>query len=93
MKTFPDWEIGRAVVERQEEAGWGKSVVEALARDLCREFTGVTGFSARNLWDMRRFYAAYSDTTQICGNLSQKFPGGHNLLLLNSVKDLTQRAN
>jgi predicted nuclease of restriction endonuclease-like (RecB) superfamily len=30
-----------------------------LSRDLQGEFPSMTGFSARNIWDMRRFYLAY----------------------------------
>jgi predicted nuclease of restriction endonuclease-like (RecB) superfamily len=55
------WDIGRGIVERQEKLGWGQSVVEMLAHDLQKAFPGISGFSARNLWDMRRFYSAYSD--------------------------------
>jgi hypothetical protein len=32
-----DWDIGRRIVERQEHAGWGKSVVDRLASDLQKE--------------------------------------------------------
>ena len=52
------WDIGRAILERQKSLGWGKSIVEHLARDLQAEFAGMEGFSARNLWYMRNFYAA-----------------------------------
>jgi predicted nuclease of restriction endonuclease-like (RecB) superfamily len=55
------WDIGRGILERQEKLGWGQSVVEMLAHDLQKAFPGISGFSARNLWDMRRFYAVYSD--------------------------------
>ena len=55
------WDIGKGIVERQAAMGWGDSVVEALAKDLQKAFPGTSGFSARNLWDMRRFYSAYSD--------------------------------
>jgi len=54
------WDIGRAIVERQKSLGWGESVVEILAKDLQREFPGVSGFSSDNLWRMRQFYAATS---------------------------------
>ena len=55
------WDIGRAIVEKQETEGWGESVVERLAADLRAEFTDLRGFSGRNLRDMRRFHRAYSD--------------------------------
>jgi len=84
------WDIGKSIVEEQEKMGWGKSVVEQLARDLRREFPDVKGFSARNIWDMRRFYLAYKD----CPNLRQavaEIPWGHNLAIINKIKDEKQR--
>jgi len=54
------WDIGRRIVENQQEQGWGKSVVEMLSRDLKKAFPEVTGFSADNLWRMRQFFLNYS---------------------------------
>ena len=54
------WEIGGEIERKQREQGWGKSVVEVLAKELQKEFPGVQGFSARNLWRMRTFYDEYS---------------------------------
>ena len=53
------WDIGRGIVEKQQTLGWGDSVVEMVAADLRRAFPGVTGFSSRNVWYMRRFYEVY----------------------------------
>jgi len=44
------WEIGAEIDRQQHTQGWGKSVVEVLAKELQKEFPGVQGFSARNLW-------------------------------------------
>ncbi len=46
--------IGKIIVERQEQFGWGKSVVEQLAKDLEDRIPGQKGFSPRNLWEMRK---------------------------------------
>ncbi len=54
------WDIGRGIVEKQQAAGWGESVVERLAADLRAAFPDMTGFSARNLRDMKRSWLAYS---------------------------------
>ena len=54
------WDIGRGIVEKQEQLGWGKSVVERLSRDLRAAFPAVTGFSPRNLRNMKQFYIASS---------------------------------
>lgn len=55
------WDIGREVVEKQHLHNWGDGVVEAVARDLQSTFPGTKGFSARNVWDMRRLFQTYSD--------------------------------
>ena len=54
------WDIGRGIVEKQQALGWGESVVEMIAADLQRAFPSMSGFSPRNVWDMRRLYEAYS---------------------------------
>jgi predicted nuclease of restriction endonuclease-like (RecB) superfamily len=54
------WDLGRGIVEKQRELGWGKAVVETLGRDLQKAFPKTTGFSGRNLWYMRQFFEAYS---------------------------------
>jgi len=54
------WDIGRGILERQEKLGWGKNIVEDLARDLQAAFPDSQGFSPRNLWYMRCLYADYS---------------------------------
>lgn len=59
------WDIGRIIVERQEGNTWGKSVVVQLARDLQREFQGIKGFSAQNLWYMRQFYSNYRNNLKL----------------------------
>lgn len=43
------WDIGRVIADRQQKAGWGKSVVRRLAEDLGKVYPGITGFSASNL--------------------------------------------
>ena len=56
------WDIGGDILRKQEQLCWGKSVVEQLAADLKKEFPGVAGFSARNLWDMRRLVESYTSS-------------------------------
>jgi len=58
------WRIGKGIVERQLAAGWGKSVVEQLSRDLRTEFPECTGFSPQNIWFMRSFFLAWREDLQ-----------------------------
>ena len=46
-------------MSRQEQAGWGQSVLERLADDLQKAVPGVSGFSRSNVFRMRAFYLAY----------------------------------
>lgn len=59
------WDIGRLIVQRQDQEGWGKSVVEQLAADIQRAFPGIKGFSPVNVWRMRAFFLAYAEPPAI----------------------------
>jgi len=85
------WSIGKTIVERQSQNNWGKSVVEMLAIELQKEFVGVNGFSARNLWYMRNLYEQYSDSTLILQPVVAEIPWTHNILILEKCKDENER--
>jgi len=84
------WDIGRLLVERQRDAGWGKSVVETLAGDLQSEFPGIGGFSAANLWRMRLFYDTYVGNEKLAP-LVREIGWTHNLLIMEKCKDDLER--
>ncbi|MBI3272659.1 MAG: DUF1016 domain-containing protein [Planctomycetes bacterium] len=67
------WQIGKSIVERQAAEGWGRSVVDRLARDLQRAFPGMEGFSPRNIWRMRSFYVAW--TAEVLAQPARDFGG------------------
>lgn len=79
------WEIGRKIVDSQEKHGWGKRIVEQLSKDLQTTFPSQSGFSPRNLWDMRRFYETYKDDANL-RQLVAEIPWGHNLLIMQKTK-------
>ena len=54
------WDIGRGIVEKQKEHGWGDSVVEIVAADLQRAFPGAKGFSPQNIWRMQQIYLLHT---------------------------------
>ena len=51
------WDIGGMIVEKQNDLGWGQSIVEQLSKDIQKAYPGIKGFSCRNLWNMRLFYS------------------------------------
>jgi predicted nuclease of restriction endonuclease-like (RecB) superfamily len=55
------WDIGRLILERQKNEGWGAKVIDRLSADLCRAYPDMSGLSPRNLKYMRTFAAAWSD--------------------------------
>ncbi|MGK7924295.1 MAG: YhcG family protein [Spirulina sp.] len=80
------WDIGKLIVDRQQESSWGKSLVEQLAKDLQTEFSGISGFSARNIWNMRNFYLAYHQNEKL-QPLVAEIGWTHNLVILEKCKD------
>lgn len=85
------WNIGKTIEERQKQFGWGKSIVETLALELQKEFVGVQGFSARNLWYMRNLYAQYFESTLILQPMVAEIPWTHNILILEKCKNEHER--
>ena len=84
------WFIGKSIVEKQEQFGWGKSIVETLSEDLQKEFVGVKGFSSDNLWRMRKFYLKYFENIKLAP-MVQEIGWSHNILILEKCKDDLQR--
>ena len=52
------WQIGRVIVQQQETAQWGDSVVEQLAADLRLAFPDMKGLTKDNVFRMRKFFVA-----------------------------------
>ena len=80
------WWLGENISQRQEVLGWGKAVVENLARDLQTEFPGRNGFSAPNLWLMRQFCNEYRDKPKL-QSLIGEISWSKNLLVMARCKD------
>lgn len=84
------WWLGENISQRQNALGWGKAVVENLARDLQAEFPGRNGFSAPNLWFMRQFYNEYRDKPKL-QPLVREISWSKNLLIMARCKDDLER--
>ena len=84
------WQLGREILIRQQQEGWGAKVIDRLAQDLKREFPNMSGFSSRNLKYMRALAEAYPDE-QIVLRVIAQIPWGHNQTLLNKLKSDNQR--
>lgn len=85
LMTASYWEIGRRIVEAEQQgkrrAGYGEQLIERLTIDLTAQFG--RGFSRQNLWQMRSFYLNWplepilqtpSGELAICQTASDKSP-------------------
>ena len=87
------WNIGRQIVEKQKQEGWGTGLIEKLAKDLQNAFPGIKGFSRTNIFLMRQFFLLCQKVHQPAGQLEKphiplellNIPWRHNVTLLSKV--------
>lgn len=84
------WDLGRMIVERQAGQTWGKAIVQKLATDLQKEFPGVSGFSASNLWRMRAFFELYRGLEKLAP-LVREIGWSHNIAIMERCSDPLER--
>ncbi len=84
------FEIGKEIVVKQNSLGWGRSIVEEMAKDLQSEFGKRSGFSSQNLWYMRQFFMTYKETKNL-QQLVGEVPWGQNILIFSKCKDENER--
>jgi hypothetical protein len=84
------WDIGKSIVAKQDELGWGKEIVETLAKDLQKEFPGIQGFSSANLWRMRNFYLTYRQNEKLAP-MVREISWAKNVIIMERCKDDVRR--
>ncbi len=82
------WQIGRMILDRQEEHGWGGKVIDRLAVDLRTAFPESRGFSRTNLHYARKL-ATWFPTAGFIQQPVGQIPWGHITLLLDRAIDAT----
>jgi predicted nuclease of restriction endonuclease-like (RecB) superfamily len=81
------WQLGRDILTRQRQQGWGAKVITKLSKDLRQAFPEMKGFSRTNLLYMRAFAEAYPDEQIVQAVLGQ-ITWYHNIALLDKLKSL-----
>jgi predicted nuclease of restriction endonuclease-like (RecB) superfamily len=84
------WNIGKRISVEKLEKGYGSSVVKRLSVDLQQEFPDTTGFSPRNLWNMKNFYEFYALADEKVQQVAALLPWMHNMLIISKVKSLEE---
>ena len=84
------WTIGKAILEKQEEEGWGAKVIDRMAKDLKEAFPDLSGFSPRNIKYMRKFALCWPDYEFVQRVVAQ-IPWRTNITLLDKLKEQEER--
>jgi predicted nuclease of restriction endonuclease-like (RecB) superfamily len=80
------WDIGKAILSRQSDEGWGAKVIDRLSADLRQAFPDMKGLSPRNLKYMRAFAEAWPERSMVQETLAQ-ITWYHNIALIEQIKD------
>lgn len=81
--------VGRAIITRQQEQGWGAQVIKRLAADLRLQFPDRTGLGERNLQYMCTLAKAWPEPNR--ATAVARLPWGHVTVLLNRLDDAELR--
>jgi len=84
------WDIGRSILDKQADQGWGSRVIDRLAGDLREAFPEMKGFSPRNLKYMRAFAAAWPEREIVQRTVAQ-LSWRQNLTLIEKLADSRDR--
>ena len=84
------WNIGRAILKKQEEEGWGAKIIDRMAKDLKDAFPEMSGFSPRNIKYMRKFAESGPDF-EIVQRVVAQIPWRTNISLMDKLKDEESR--
>ena len=84
------WQIGNAILQRQQNEGWGTKVIDHMSYDLKHAFPEMSGFSPRNLKYMRKFAEAWTDFTIVQRTVAL-IAWRSNITLLDKLKDPSLR--
>ena len=83
------WELGADMVAKQTQFAWGSGFLTQLSADLNKEFPNVAGFSKRNLEQIRRWHAFWSQTPSIAQQPASQLmgiPWWHHVVILSKCK-------
>ena len=84
------WNIGRAILKKQEEEGWGAKVIDRMAKDIKGAFPEMSGFSPRNIKYMRKFAESWPDF-EIVQRVVAQIPWRTNRMLLDKLDSMESR--
>lgn len=85
------WSVGRDILDRQKNEGWGAKVVDQISADMRREFPDQRGWSRTSLKYMRMFAEGWPDLNEIGQQPVDQLPWGHVTILLTKLRTRAER--
>lgn len=80
------WQIGKAILDKQNSEGWGAKIIDRMSYDLKEAFPEMRGFSPRNLKYMRKFAEAWPSLEIVQRTVAQ-IPWRSNITLIDKLTD------
>ena len=88
------WDLGKQIIEKQENSTWGSGFIDQLSKDLKVDFPNMGGFSKRNLELIRQWVLFYDGsfliTKQLVSQLENplfSIPWGHHIMIIQKIKN------
>lgn len=89
MESKKPWRFNRRL-NLQEKGKWGDGVVKKLSQDLRIKYPDMNGFSVRNLWNMKRFYNTYRESSKLQA-LPAEISWTNNVAILERTKTIEEK--
>ena len=84
------WDIGKAILNKQAEEGWGSKVIDRISKDINDAFPDMSGFAPRNIKYMRKFAEVWNDYG-IMQRTAAQIPWRSNILLMDKLSNQDER--
>ena len=84
------WNIGKAILNKQAEEGWGSKVIDRISKDINDAFPDMSGFSPRNIKYMRKFAEVWNNY-EIMQRTAAQIPWRSNILLMDKLSNQDER--
>ena len=65
------WDIGRYISKKVKASGWGKAIVKDFSTFIQKQYIGIQGVSAQNIWRMKQFYDTYKNNEKLSAALRE----------------------
>lgn len=82
------WDLGKEIIEKQENAKWGSGFIDQLSKDLKSEFPDMAGFSVTNIKLCKQFYLFYRQEILIVEQAALLLENGKNTIRQQLVGEL-----